>query len=226
MSLTVHRLNLRMSLAYLIENDRGVFLVDAGLRGEEGRILSYLKQINRTDLKLIFITHAHLDHYGSAAALRRLTGAPIAIHGADAQAMEEGQTILGSANGFGRLMSSCLPLVHPILKPEPAQADLLIEHGNDFERFGLNAEVLHTPGHTIGSSCLMVNERFAFVGDLVTNSGKPRLQRYFAQDWALLPDSFNLLFRKQPDLTYTGHGDEPIAYDQLLELKNQSDIEL
>ncbi len=218
MSLTIHALNLRMSLAYLIENEQGVYLVDAGLSGEEGRILNYLRKIDRSDLKLIFITHAHLDHYGSAAALRRLTGAPIAIHGADARAMESGHTRLGSANGLGRVIASCLPLVHPLLKPEPAEADLLLEHGDLLNGIGLNAELLHTPGHTAGSSCLLVEERLAFVGDLITNSGKPRLQRYFAQDWTLIPQSFKLLLDRRPELAYTGHGDEPIRHDQLSKL--------
>ncbi len=216
--LTIHTLKLRMSLAYLIENEQGVYLVDAGLRGEERQILSYLRKIDRSDLKLIFITHAHLDHYGSAAALRRLTGAPIALHEADARAMESGQTRLGSANGLGRVIASCLPLVHPLLKPEPAEADLILGHGDLLDEFGLNAELLHTPGHTAGSSCLLVDERLAFVGDLITNSGKPRLQRYFAQDWTLIPKSFQLLLDRRPDLAYTGHGVEPIKFEQLSKL--------
>ncbi len=218
MSSIVHALKLRMSLAYLIENELGVYLIDAGLRGEDKQIKAYLDKINRPDLKLVFITHAHLDHYGSAAALRRQTGAPIVIHKADAQDMEFGHTLLGSANGFGRVMASCLTLVHPLLKPEPAEADVILEHGDHLHEYGLNAELIHTPGHTGGSSCLLVEERLAFVGDLMTNSGRPRLQRYFAQEWSQIPQSARRLHKKQPELIYTGHGDGPISFEQLSEL--------
>jgi glyoxylase-like metal-dependent hydrolase (beta-lactamase superfamily II) len=207
-----------MSLAYLIEGDGGLILVDAGLRGEEKRVLDKMKVIGRNDLKLIFITHAHLDHYGCAAALRRISGAPIAIHGLDEEAMARGETRLGTARGFGRVIQAMLPLANPILRPEPAQADLVVDDGDDLSEFGLAATVLFTPGHTMGSTCLLLENRMAFAGDLVTNSGQPRMQRYFAEDWSLIPRSLVSLQERNPEIVFSGHGREPISREQLHEL--------
>ena len=198
----VHAGPLRLSQAYLLETDAGVVLVDAGSPHQERVILRHLQALRQAQdktlgsdngrrfLQLIFITHAHLGHYGSAAALRRLTGAPVAVHHADAEAMARGETRIGSARGRGKLMRVLLPLVELCFRPEPVTADILLEDGDCFGDFGLEARVIHTPGHTLGSSCLIVEERIGFVGDLLTNNGRPGLQRLFAEDWSLLKQSY------------------------------------
>jgi hydroxyacylglutathione hydrolase len=211
----IHTLSLRMSLAYLIEGPEGIILVDAGLRGEGRLVLKKMKELGREDLRLIFITHAHLDHYGSAAELRRITGAPIAVHHQDEEAMALGETRLGSARSMGRALEPLVALVYPLLHPEPAEADLIVEDGFHLGRYGIDAKVLHTPGHTDGSCCLVVQDRLAFAGDLITYRGGPRLQRYFAQDWSALPTSLVRLQAIQPDWVYPGHGRQPIKAEEL-----------
>jgi hydroxyacylglutathione hydrolase len=221
-SLQIHSIPMRMACAYLIENDAGLVLVDTGLPRHEHRVLRRMRALRRDDLRLIFITHAHLDHYGSAAALRRLTGAPIGIHRADGDAMARGETPLGSAHGRGRLLQALLPLFKPVLCLEPTSPDLLLDDGNDLRAYGLDAVVLHTPGHTPGSSCLVVNvnikRQIAFVGDLLSTTGRPHVQRYFAHDWSLIPDSLARLQALRPEWAYTGHGQRPISGETLQHL--------
>ncbi len=215
MNLKVHAIPLKMSMAYLIESEAGLVLVDAGLRGEEKRILAKIKILGGADLKLIYITHAHLDHYGCAAAMRRITGAPIAIHGQDAEAMAHGETRLGTTRSFGRVIRALLPLANPLLRPEPVLADIEVDDSQVLTEPGLSATVLFTPGHTMGSTCLVLENRFAFAGDLVTYSGKPRLQRFFAEDWSLLPSSLARLQAQNLAYIFSGHGREPIRREQL-----------
>ncbi len=169
----VHTVPLGLSQVHLLESETGVVLIDAGLPHQERAILRHLQALRSDNLQLIFITHAHLDHYGSAAALRRLTGAPIAIHRADAEAMARGETRLGLARGRGKLMWGLLPLAELCLRPEPVKPDLLLEDGDDLGDYGLQARVIHTPGHTLGSSCLIVEERIGFVGDLLSTTSLP-----------------------------------------------------
>lgn len=220
-TLLVHTIRLRMSLAYLIESPANLVLVDAGLRGEEGRIMAAISRLNRRDLDLIYITHGHLDHYGSAAAVRRLTGAPIAIHKADAAAMAAGETRLGEPRGQGRILAALLPLVQPILRPEPVQADILLDDDQRLDGLIFNATALHTPGHTLGSTCLLVEDHFAFSGDLVTTTGGPHIQRAFAEDWAQIPASLRRLQEAAPELVYPGHGRRPLSGEALLALESK-----
>ena len=204
--LSIHPIQLVFSNVYLLETRHGLVLVDAGAPGQHDRILSVLRQIGRDDLKLIFITHAHLDHYGSAAALRHKTGAKIAIHSSDAETMAQGGTDLGQSRGLGRVTSILWPALRYILKPEPVVADLLVEDGQYLDGLGMDARILHTPGHTPGSSCLLFEEGQAFVGDLISTTGKPHVQRNYATDWSAIPGSLVSLAAFRPKRLYPGHG--------------------
>lgn len=211
MAVRVQVIKLRMSLAYLVAGDDGLVLVDAGLRGEESKILRAIHNSGAGKLNLIYITHAHLDHYGSAAALKRATGAPIAIHHQDEEIMFRGETPIWEAAGFGKVMAFFLPAAYPILRPEPAKADIILNDGDNLSHFGIRGKVLHTPGHTAGSSSLIIEDNIAFVGDLVTNKGRPRLQRYFAQNWSQLPVSLRRVQGLELEKIYPGHGAAPFS---------------
>jgi glyoxylase-like metal-dependent hydrolase (beta-lactamase superfamily II) len=182
--LHVHSLRLGLGRAYLLEFPGGMILVDSGSPVQEGKVVHALRRLGRSDLRLIFITHAHLDHYGSAAALRRISGAPVAIHRLDAAAMAQARTDVGKARSFGRLIRLAIPLAESLLNPEPLQADMLLDDGDDLGIADLNARVLHVPGHTAGSASLIVQDRLAFAGDLILTTGYPRFQKFFAQDWS------------------------------------------
>ena len=218
MTVTVHIIQAGMGCAHLIEGDAGLVLVDAGSPGNEKKILRQLRAVGRDDLRLILITHAHFDHDGSAAALRRLTGAPIAIHRDDAGALARGETRLGAARGRGIAGQVALRFLGNCLRPEPASADILPEEGDHLGRYGLDAVVLHTPGHTPGSCCLLVERQIVFVGDLLSNNGRPSIQRYYAQDWSLIGDSVDRVQAARPEWVYTGHGRRPMSGETLQRL--------
>lgn len=214
----IHTIQTGLSAAYLLESDEGLVLVDAGAPGAEKKILARMDRLGRDDLRLIFITHAHYDHYGSAAALRRLTGAPVAIHGDDAEAMACGETRLGSVRLWGHLTRYCLlPLAERLRPAEPVEADQIVADGDDLARFGLQATVLHTPGHTLGSSTLLAAGS-AFAGDLISTTGRPHPQRLYAQDWHQLAKSLRRLQELLPDYVYAGHGHRPLHGEMLKRL--------
>jgi glyoxylase-like metal-dependent hydrolase (beta-lactamase superfamily II) len=202
----VHYVPLLESRVYIIESDSGVVMVDAGWPSRAQAILETMRQIGRTDLRLIFITHAHFDHYGSAIAIRRATGAPIAIHHADAAAMARGTTQIGMVRSWGLLGKPLLPFTERLLRPEPTSADIHFHDGYRLDQFGLDAVALHTPGHTAGSCCLLVNGDAIFVGDLF--SSRPRLgpQACYAQDWARIPAGVQRVLAFEPQWIFPGHG--------------------
>ena len=219
MPLRVHSIRMGMSVAHLVEAEQGLLLVDAGMPGMERTVLSRMRKVGRDDLKLIFITHAHLDHYGSAAALRRLTGAAIAIHSADAEALARGASPVRSARGVGRVVLRLAGPVETWPRAETAPADLVLADGDELDLIETSASVLHTPGHTDGSSCLIVDGRLAFVGDLLSGQFRPQLQRAFAVDWSLLPASLRRLQGANPQWVYTGHSRRPARGEVIQRLR-------
>jgi len=107
--------------------------------GEEvGRIHRRLTELG-IKLTQILITHAHIDHVGGALRLKRLTGAPILLNENDLPLlamMEQQAAWIGSA------------------PPEVAPPDASLQDGLRVGLASFPGEVLHTPGHTQGSSCI------------------------------------------------------------------------
>jgi hydroxyacylglutathione hydrolase len=113
-------------------------------------ILSRLQKHGLT-LRQIVVTHAHIDHVGGAAQLRKLTGAPVMMNQQD----------LGLL-GMMEMQAGWIGVPTPEVAPPDASA----EDGLAIGLAGLPAEVLHTPGHTPGSICLLFPaQRLLLAGD-------------------------------------------------------------
>ena len=156
--------------AHIIVGKRGCVVVDAGLPGSERKIERALKAKGLTlrDIRLVVVTHAHIDHAGGALALRELSGAPIMGHREDTRYFRgEAAMTFCTTDWFSRIFFRCgvVQKRYPAFTP-----DLLLEVGEcqSLEAFGVEGEVRHTPGHTEGSISVAVKEH-ALVGDLLAS---------------------------------------------------------
>ena len=215
MNINIHPLTLGFVQAYLIETPDGLFLVDCGMPGQQKNILPVMQRLGRQDLKLIFITHAHADHTGSAAALKKLTGAQVAIHRLDAEAL---RTAKMPARGRGWLLRQVMALMTRVIRLQPLQPDILLEDGDSLEQYGLPGKVVHTPGHSPGSSCLVLEDGRAFVGDLMSTTGNPHLQHDIVDDWGQLHASYQRLRGLSLEQVYVGHGQRSLSGSELVAL--------
>jgi glyoxylase-like metal-dependent hydrolase (beta-lactamase superfamily II) len=68
----------RFVYVYLIEG-KNIYMIDSGVAGSERQIEDYLQEIGRdsSEIKAIFLTHAHPDHIGTAAYFKQKTGCSI-----------------------------------------------------------------------------------------------------------------------------------------------------
>lgn len=119
-------------------------------------------------LKLIVSTHRHWDHIGDNAAVMDATGAELAVHTLDRQGLLDP---MGTSRGDARAAARQLPFEIP---PSVPAVDLA-EGG--LVRFGsITLEVLHTPGHTEGSVCLLArDEGLLLAGDTLFTGGWGRV---------------------------------------------------
>jgi len=214
----VHSLSAGMAVVHIIETATSLYVIDAGWPGNQQHLYKKIRELKKP-VRFIFITHGHFDHYGSAAALRRLTGAPILIHEADAGAMAHAKSFLGHIRSLGYFAAMMLPVGELILRPEHTRADIVLKGGERLDKFGLDAVVIHIPGHTPGSCCLLINDSIAFVGDMISRGPSPYSQRYFASNWNMVAQSLETLKRISPLLSFYGHGKEPITRTQLFKLR-------
>jgi hydroxyacylglutathione hydrolase len=176
----IHTLSLGGANAYLLESKSSLVLVDAGWPGSHEKILSKVKSLDK-NLKLIIITHGHIDHYGSAAEVRRLTDCKIAIHKLDEKAMKEGKTLLYTVKPWGIPGSLLLPLGETMSGVEPTQADFTVEENFSLRAYDIDAHVIHTPGHTPGSISVVIPGIGVCVGDLMTTSPFPAGAKFLRQ---------------------------------------------
>jgi glyoxylase-like metal-dependent hydrolase (beta-lactamase superfamily II) len=81
----VIRINLVVANVYIVRGRRTV-LVDTGAETSAGWIMRAMNQhgVSPNELSMILLTHAPVDHAGSARRLRDRLGAPVAVHQADA----------------------------------------------------------------------------------------------------------------------------------------------
>lgn len=156
---------------HLIIQNGVCILVDTGLPGSETKIASALKKhgLQLSDIKLIVVTHAHVDHAGSAATLRQLSGAPVVAHAGDLDFYQQKKKMQFCATGwFGR----CFLRTGLILQPYiPFTPDILLQHQDtlDLQAFGMDAVLRPTPGHTAGSLSIQLASQDAMVGDLLAS---------------------------------------------------------
>jgi glyoxylase-like metal-dependent hydrolase (beta-lactamase superfamily II) len=136
---------------YLLIDQDGLTLVDAGLPGSHKKILRYMAGLGYAprDLKRILITHSDFDHVGGLAALKKATGARVYASPVEAQAMAEGHASrqVKPRRLFRRLLFG---LMGGMFKPAHIQVDELLSDGQILPVLdGLRVvETLgHTPGH-------------------------------------------------------------------------------
>lgn len=110
-------------------------------------VMRLLKE-KRLTCKALLLTHAHFDHCKGAAALQR-EGAEVYMHEADVP-------LLNSTDNLAEAMGDELPHFSP---------DVLLKGGELLSLCGMQIKVLHTPGHTAGGVCYLIDDEYIFSGD-------------------------------------------------------------
>lgn len=128
------------------ETTREALVVDPGDEG--GRILAALDRAG-LQARLVVNTHGHFDHIGANAFLVEKTGAELLIHEKDVPLLAQSER---HAELFG------LSVV-----PSPAPTRTLAG-GEELSVGELRIQIIHTPGHSPGGICLLV-EGHLFAGD-------------------------------------------------------------
>ncbi|MBC7224467.1 MAG: MBL fold metallo-hydrolase [Anaerolineae bacterium] len=194
--------------AFLLLGQRPI-LVDCGLPGSAPRIVKALEAhgLRPEDLALLLITHAHTDHFGSAAALKEAAGVPVAVGRADAEALRQGRNPAGTPRNA--LLGFLQRLGGRAGGAPPCEPDILLEGDADLQPYGVDGQVLATPGHTPGSVSVLLADGQAVVGDLVMGGllgrGKPSLPLLW-DDLDAHRASLQRLLEAGPTRIHTSHG--------------------
>jgi glyoxylase-like metal-dependent hydrolase (beta-lactamase superfamily II) len=195
-SFRVGRLGCTCSILACPETQEAL-VVDPG--DEADRILAELRRQGLTAVRIVH-THAHFDHVLGTGALARATGAETALHAADQLLYEH---VADQLQAFG------MPAV---TSPPYAMARVL--KGDEALGFGRHeARVLHTPGHTPGSICVLVEapgeSPLLFAGDTLFAGSIGRTDLWGGDRDQLVQSIRGPLFALPDEtLVIPGHGPE------------------
>ncbi len=118
------------------ESTREAMVIDPGDEIED--VLALIRKHN-LQVKQIVITHAHIDHVGGAMKLRSATGAPILLNQSDYALLK---------------MIDMQAVWVGMAPPGKVEIDHSVGQADRVRAGSLDADVIHTPGHTEGSICL------------------------------------------------------------------------
>jgi glyoxylase-like metal-dependent hydrolase (beta-lactamase superfamily II) len=136
---------------YILVDDDGLTIIDAGLPRSEKKILAYVASLGKSasDIKRIILTHSDLDHVGALAALQKATGARTYASQIEADAISTGKPSRQiNPSGFS-LRRILFTLIGPFFKATPVQVDEILAGDQILPMLG-SLYVVETPGHTPG----------------------------------------------------------------------------
>jgi glyoxylase-like metal-dependent hydrolase (beta-lactamase superfamily II) len=170
----LHRVGSDIVNSYLIADQDGVTIIDAGLPGYWKLVQAELGAMGKSlgDVRALILTHGDTDHIGFAARLQRETGVAASVHEADADRAR--LKIKKPNTGWGPVKIG--PLAGFLwysarrggLRPQPVTELQTIADGDVLDVPG-SPRIIHTPGHTPGSVAVHVPAVDAlFLGDTMT----------------------------------------------------------
>jgi len=204
-------LKLSIVNSYLIKNEDNYFLIDTGFALQRRTVEKEMVKAGCRpgNLKLIIITHGDSDHTGNAACIREKYGARIAMHPGEVATVEKGDMRLN--RDFRKNRNN--PITGMILKMPVARLskanrfkpDIYLEDGRDMSEYGLDARVIHIPGHSMGSMGVLTGEGDIFCGDLLLGGKKPK-KNSLVDSAADMEASIERLRELEVKMVYPGHG--------------------
>lgn len=213
------KIKLSLSNAYLVKDKKSI-LVDAGAPNEAGKILKAVKQagVDEKDISLILHTHGHIDHAGSTAELKRILNVPTAVHAADAFMLRTGTNGEIKPRNVEAKMVAAM-----VVKPfEAVEPDIILEKEMSLKNFGVDGEIVFTPGHTKGSLSVMLANQEAIIGDVMMGGwmggnlfGTRPNYHYFIDDLAAVHASMKKIGDRKPSTVYVGHGG-PLKFEAVV----------
>jgi glyoxylase-like metal-dependent hydrolase (beta-lactamase superfamily II) len=199
MKIQVHTVGALAENCYLVvdEETNTAALVDPGAEGS--RLVRAVRDSGAA-LGAVWLTHAHVDHVGAVAAVKREWDVPIYLHPLDRPLYAAARRV---AEMYGLL---------PFDDPPPADRELA--DGSQLRLGALTFDVLHTPGHAPGH-CVLVGHGVMFAGDLLFAGSIGRTDLPFANPADMTRSLQRVSLLPERTLVYPGHGPSTSVVDEL-----------
>ena len=196
---------------YVIKGTKGDILIDTGFICMKKRVKKWLDNFN---IKLIIITHVHVDHTWNTKYIQDLYNCKVAIGINDKDNIDNSiiDSIAKSIKCYR--WTNLMNWGMNKFKPDNYRVDYYLKNNEVIEKYGLKLKVISLKGHTTGSIGLKYKD-YLFAGDALVNRGKKVSIAFQNQHPIDAVKSIKKILKEKPKITFIGH-DKEIAYDKLI----------
>ncbi|MCF8331600.1 MAG: MBL fold metallo-hydrolase [Bacteroidales bacterium] len=194
--------------SYLVHTPDGYILVDTGTANQTKKVERALNNAGADikEIKLIIVTHAHYDHVGSLQEIKIKSGASVLVHEKEKRLLQAGKTDFPAGTFFMTKLLASAGNSFMQGKFNPVDADITITDKYSLQDFGIDGEVIHTPGHTEGSISVLIEGEHLICGDTFFNVLPNSVYPVFANDQAQLLETWKKIEQLNCKTFYPGHG--------------------
>ena len=185
---------------YVIRGTTGDVLIDTGFICMQKKLKKWLDNYN---IKMIILTHSHVDHTWNASYLKKLYNCKIAMSGKDPIDNKKMKSYASKKNHklWTRLMNYGMKK----LKVKSFNVDKYLKDGEIVNKYGLNLEIISLPGHTKGSIGVKYND-YLFCGDALVNRKINKVEiAYQNQNNNNSLSSVSKILSINPKIIFPGH---------------------
>lgn len=196
------------SNVFLLTNGDKNILIDTGTKSMYQRLELRLNQLNVNRIDYLILTHTHYDHAENSSRIKEKYKAQVLVHRDEASYLNSGKNIIpGGTNLITRLIINLFAKRFlSISRYEPCQHDFLVDSVFKLNEPGFNTYIMHTPGHTIGSMSVIIDNEVAVVGDAMFGIFKWSVFPPYANDITELINSWDCLLGTGCSVFLPGHG--------------------
>ena len=226
----IHQIGSYMLRSYLVETPLGWIALDSGYAGG---FAAYQKRLSRlippSQVKYVFLTHAHNDHTGFLGELVQQSGAQLVVSENSLPRLASGENAMPEGTGFTTRMGVMLSAMmkhssFPSVLPDVTTVILKSEADQPFLAMGLPIRVVFLPGHTADSVGLFLEEtRELLCGDAAGNAViAPARQAVLIEDVPEFARSWDKIIALNPSRIYPSHGN-PFTVEDLVRFRSRLD---
>ena len=196
---------------YVIKGIDGDILIDTGFIGIKRNLKKWLDNFN---IKLIILTHAHVDHIWNTSYLKELYNCEVAIGVNDIDNIDNSKICSKPVARRYRAWSKLMNYGMKKFVPTYFEIDYELKNNEVINKYGLDLKIIDLPGHTDGSIGIIYKD-YLFCGDVLVNRKRVIEAAYQNQDNEKAIDSLLKIKDINPKIIFIGH-DKEVTYDKYI----------